>query len=594
MIKLIVGEPNFGMSLFFDNDIGKITEIRDELFNKRLPIEETLKSITRKIDMYPATSYELLPDESDSIFVQSPFDLNTGLPVKILKQEMSSGKRRIEIFQGKNLGSCAIRFSFYMPRAFKWILNINYVRNKNQIIFDDNIKAQILTPIKVSYSQGSIELSLNDGYSQILLFLNSELDYFNTKKNLLLLDPNDLEKQSIIKAAPNDSNLYPVISFAYLLKSKTPTEKTIDYFNIGSILASAGKYEEAVEHYKKSLAFNEQIGDAIMESKILMNLASVETTMGKNKEALDHYQTAYKLLEEQDNIYLVNSALIAMAKNYYELGEYKQALEYFNHIISTIQEKKAGNETDKFIDEMEESNILSYISKCLMGMGKFEEAVKYQRDALSSIKTMNDLIGESNGLVRLGETLMAVNRIGEAMSCFEQAMRIRNQIGDDRGAADCLKKMGNAFYDRGKFQKAKEYYEKAIKEFKAINDYIDVEKVKRLIDRLKLSPFPNCELCNLKCSEKIRGMARSDAMDPIFRKEFKSTLRDSLASKDMTVIKNFILDQASRNIHLTSSGASPEQYAFCLLLHLSDEYLKKIKTQTRYKIEKMIKDALGI
>ena len=88
-----------------------------------------------------------------------------------------------------------------------------------------------------------------------------------------------------------------------------------------------------------------------------------------------------------------------------------------------------------FADEMEEANILTAIAKSLIGLGKFEEAIKYQKDSLSTVKVMNDSIGESNGLVNLGEIYMTVNRIGEAMSCFEQALRLRKQIGDERGAA---------------------------------------------------------------------------------------------------------------------------------------------------------------
>jgi tetratricopeptide (TPR) repeat protein len=595
---VLVGEPNFGISLFFDDNLGKLAEIRDELFRKKLSLDEEIKSISRKVDMYLPTTYELLPDEDDSIFIQSPFDLNKGLPVKILKQGMSSGKRRVEVFQGKNLGSCAIRFNFYMPRTFKWVLNLDYSRNKDrnkdEIVLEKNIALSFLTPNNISYSPGSIEFSLNDGYSQIIIFLHSNLDYFRTEKNLLLLNPADLEKKPIIQAQPTDSKLYPVISFAYLLKNQSTLEQALDYFIIGSILASSGKLEEAVEYYNKSLRLNEKIGDAIMEVKIVLNLAAVYTAAGSNKEAIEQYNKAYNLLQEQGDTSLTTSVLIALSKNYQEIGEYEQSLEYLNHILDLIREVKSGMETEVFADEMEEANILSEISKALIGLGKFQEAVKYQRDALSSIKLMDDLIGESNGLVRLGETLMSVNQIGEAMNCFEQSLRIRKQIGDERGAADCLKKIGLAFYDRGKLSKAREYYEKAISEFEKIRDYISAEKVRKSMKRLELQPFTNCDLCSLKCSEKIRGMARSDSLDTIFRKEFKKILRDSLSSKDMSLLVNFVSDQASKNIYLTGTGASAKEYAYCLMLHLSDEYLGKIKPQTRLKIERMFKEVLGI
>ncbi|MHA1232317.1 MAG: tetratricopeptide repeat protein [Candidatus Helarchaeota archaeon] len=592
---MILGEPNFGISLFIDDNIGKITEIRDELFKKRLQINEEIKSISRKVEVYLPTTYELLPDENDPLYVQSPFEINKGLPVKVLKQEMSSGKRRIEVIQGKDLGSCAIRVNYYMPRTFKWTLRVPFIKNKEDVVLDNKIKAKFLTSVNIEYSQAadSITFTLNEGYTQILIFLQSELDYFTTKKNLLLLDPSDLEKRPIIEAASPDSKLFPVITFAYLLKSHSPLEKTLDYYIIGSILANAGKYEDAIDYFGKSLEANEQIGDALMRTKILLNLGAVHTIMKNNKEALQYYKEAYPLLQEQNNDPLITSCLIAMAKNYYELGEYEQALEYLNHILNIIRQKKSGIDVDMFADEMEESNILTAISKAYIGLGRFEDAVKYQKEALSIIKVMNDVIGESNGLVKLGETLMSVNRIGEAMGCFEQALRIRKQIGDDRGAADCLRKMGLAFYDRGKFDKAREYYNKALNEFEKIRDYISAEQTKKLIDQLKLQPFVNCELCSLKCSEKIRGMARSDALDPVFKKDFKKLLRDSLASKNMNALVNFILDQASRNMNLSIMNISPKEYAYCLFLHLSDEYLKKIKLQTRLKIEKVVHKILS-
>ncbi|MHA1269188.1 MAG: tetratricopeptide repeat protein [Candidatus Helarchaeota archaeon] len=591
---MIIGEPNFGISLFIDDDIGKITEIIDETFKKRLNIEEEIKSISRKIDFYPASSYELLPDKNDSIFVQSPFELNSGLPIKIMIQDLSSGKRRVEIFQGRSLGSCAIRVNFYMPRPFKWILKTRYTRNKDELILDNNINARFLTSINISYTSNTIEFSLNEGYSQIIMFLHSEIDYFSTNKNLLLLNPGDLEKRPIIEAAKGNSKLYPVITFAYLLKEQSTLEKILDYFIIGCILSSAGKFDEATEYYDKSLKLNEQIGDAIMKVKILLNLGAVQTALGNNKEALQYFKEAYVLLQEQNNDPLITSCLISMAKNYYELGEFEQALEFLYHILNIIRQIKSGQDVEMFADEMEEANILSSISQSLIGLGKFEEAVKYQREALSSIKLMNDLIGESNGLVKLGETLIAVNQIGEAMNCFEQALRIRKQIGDERGAADCLKRIGLAFYDRGNFPKAREYYQKSIQEFEKIRDYIDAEHIKKLIDQLGLKPFVNCELCNLRCTEKIRGIARSDTLEPVFKKEFKRILRDSLASKDMGKLVNYIMDQASRNIHLTSINVPVKEYAFCLFLHLSDEYLRKIKTATRYKIEKMVYDLIGL
>ena len=68
--------------------------------------------------------------------------------------------------------------------------------------------------------------------------------------------------------------------------------------NIGSVLNEQGKYEEALEHYNKSLEIDPKVFGTDEHATIattLQNIGSVLNEQGKYNEALEHYNKSLEI-----------------------------------------------------------------------------------------------------------------------------------------------------------------------------------------------------------------------------------------------------------------------------------------------------------
>jgi tetratricopeptide (TPR) repeat protein len=62
--------------------------------------------------------------------------------------------------------------------------------------------------------------------------------------------------------------------------------------NIGSVLSNQGKYEEALNHYNKSLEINRKVfgtDEHAIIATTLSNISKVLSNQGKYEEALNHF-----------------------------------------------------------------------------------------------------------------------------------------------------------------------------------------------------------------------------------------------------------------------------------------------------------------
>ncbi|MEM2972155.1 MAG: toll/interleukin-1 receptor domain-containing protein [Candidatus Bathyarchaeia archaeon] len=71
--------------------------------------------------------------------------------------------------------------------------------------------------------------------------------------------------------------------------------------NIGLILADLGKPNEALEHHKKALAIDEEIGNKLGMAAALGNIGLILADLGKPNEALEHHKKALAIDEEIGN-----------------------------------------------------------------------------------------------------------------------------------------------------------------------------------------------------------------------------------------------------------------------------------------------------
>ncbi|MHA1382923.1 MAG: tetratricopeptide repeat protein [Candidatus Helarchaeota archaeon] len=561
------------------SDSGRISEFLDNIFKKRFDFAEEFEAI-RKIEITESMFFDAVSDKRDRIISYSPFDISLGLPIKTMTQSIGVGTRKVEAFQGQAIGKMALRASFNLKRSMKWKIFTDYEQLGSRAVqLSQKVTAEIHSTASFGFETNYFYFALPEGFSQITFFFSSELDFERIGKNMLILDPTDPNFSIIAKSAPTNEKFFPLLSFTFITDYKDKTDELKNLLIIGSILTARGKYELALEYLDKALKISREIQDKKTEAEVLIKMGTSFEVSDQLEEALSCYQSVSSVYHEAGNTSALISNYLTVGNVLERLGRFEEALQYYQEVYNSgAQDPKIS---------------LKGISRCLVGLGRSDEAVEIRQQLLDQARSLRDQESESGALMDLGEVLLAVGRMGEAMSMFEQAIRIRKSLNDERGIAESLESMGDALFKRGKLARAKDYYEQAIQEFNNQGLIIEANQIKD--NKLRLittRPFSGCKACQAECSLDVMGLSYADINDPIFKEQFRKTLKSALSSKNMNSIAELLLEKAHRNILLRQTAMTPKQYAYCLLVHAGEEILGKLKPEYKSQIEQIIFDSI--
>lgn len=233
----------------------------------------------------------------------------------------------------------------------------------------------------------------------------------------------------------------------------TTTENTVEsekaeHYAKADELFAAGKYEEAIEEYKKA--------DDYSDSKekifnIYHSQAEKALSGERYEEAIEYYKKASDFKDTSDEI----------AGVYYVQGEKALAASEFDKAIAFFQNagtyKDATTKLSEIAYTQAEEAIKSKDNKA---------AAKYFADA----GNYKDAAERANAIYySLGATSVKKKAYDEAIECFTNA-------GDYK---DAKKQVQLARYNKGKVLISKKQYEEAAKELKGTGDY---EAAKNLLD----------------------------------------------------------------------------------------------------------------
>lgn len=573
---VFLGE-SYSLSLIITD--GRITEFLDNIFKKRFEFTEDFESI-RKVEISESHLFNAVSDKRDRLATISPFPISLGLPVKVLTQTLGIGTRRVEVFQGQSIGKMAVRASFNLTRSMKWKIKTDYEElGSKSVQLPQKVTIDVSSGTSHGFESSYFYFVLPEGFSQVNLFFSSELDFEQIGKNMLILNPDDPSFSVISQSAPSDQKFFPLLTFTFIADYKDQEEELKNLLIIGSILTARGKYELALQYLDKALNISRETNDKVIEAEILIKMGSAFEDSEQLDQALQCYQSVSSVFHEAGNTSALVSNYLTVANILEQLGKYNEALQYYNEVYNS------GAQDPKIV--------LKGMSRCLVGLGKNDEAVNIRQKLLDEARSARDREGEATALMDLGEVLVSIGRMGEAMGMFEQAIRIRKGLNDERGVAESLESMGEALFRKGKLAKAKEYYEKSIQEYENQGLFLESARIKdSKLKKINTRPYSGCQLCDAECTLDIMGLAHADINDPVFKEQFRNTLKSALASKKMDEIAELLLDRAQRNILLKSTKMTPKKYAYCLLIHAGEEVLGKLKPEYKTQIEKIIQESI--
>lgn len=270
--------------------------------------------------------------------------------------------------------------------------------------------------------------------------------------------------------------------------------------NIGIILASTNKLEEANKYFQRALNINKQLLDELDPALAILHL-----NLGRNEMLQSHYESAlehYKLAESiyinvfGEDYHVLGTLYLNMGNIFNNKQDFEKALEYYKkayQLLMSIMEKshpviskalnnmgsiyfnqkKYKNALDHYELSLEMTNdpisktiILRNLGKIYNELDDFDLASKY---FLNSVDYAKDNLEDNHyetakSFLALGEYLQSREMIDSSLAIYYHAYYLffKNFGFNNPFVAEVLTKIGDLYYDLGKYQKALRNYQQAI------------------------------------------------------------------------------------------------------------------------------------
>ncbi|HOE92191.1 MAG TPA: tetratricopeptide repeat protein, partial [Candidatus Cloacimonadota bacterium] len=108
--------------------------------------------------------------------------------------------------------------------------------------------------------------------------------------------------------------------------------------NIGTILASQQKYNEALDYFYESVECGKKHFNAFNHANTLHNIADTYKELKEYKKALAFYKKGLKIIDKTDDIFSIVGGYISISDFYLRLNNYDKALQYANKVFDAVIE----------------------------------------------------------------------------------------------------------------------------------------------------------------------------------------------------------------------------------------------------------------
>ena len=165
----------------------------------------------------------------------------------------------------------------------------------------ENARNPQLPPERVRWGQRSTD-EMGDLWLQVLTRAGRDLATLNLEVRRKMVSEDIVGYETMIGAAPNDSELHDDVALLYLEVGRPNNavahfevsvglkpQSAGAHFNLGTALSVAGRFEEAVKEYQRALEIRPDYANAYN------NLGKILETLGKVDEAIRHYREALRI-----------------------------------------------------------------------------------------------------------------------------------------------------------------------------------------------------------------------------------------------------------------------------------------------------------
>ncbi len=230
-------------------------------------------------------------------------------------------------------------------------------------------------------------------------------------------------------------------------------EMALLLLNIGYAHMRQGKYERALDSFRKSLDMPGSADDKVRRAKTLSDIGDVYTEMGDYVSALDNLHQSLQLRQEMETTGGMGALLNSIANLYFNIGEIDRAHEFYLKGLQSFREAD---------DAAMEAVVLGNIGLIYRVGEDYPTAIDYQQQSLAICSSIGNREGETRAFVNLGDIYEQMGRFDEAISFLEQASTLAETIGDRRAYAAAQGTYGSIYLQQGKITEGIAVLERAL------------------------------------------------------------------------------------------------------------------------------------
>ena len=368
------------------------------------------------------------------------------------------------------------------------------------------------------------------------------------------------------------------------------------WLDIGTVYYFQANYPAALEHYKKARDLFTEVTNHYESAKALSGVALIYKEQRRETEALAALQQVLReftsLGDEEETANTLNmigtihygqgnysaaaeafrksseanrnvDSVVRLADVLYMQGDYTQALTFYKQSL----ERAARTEIGVIVAAMSGAANSAYYS------GNYDEALEYYKRSVDIQKEQADKLGLATALKGIGNVHRTRGDYGAALEHYFNSLSISEEIKAPLGAT--LGSIGLVRALQGDYPRALEYYSRALKEFEASANKIEMARVLTLIGNV----YYGQGLYDSSLSSYRQALALREAMDD------KTGQGDILAGIGSTLLrqKNYseALDSFEKALGLFKAVDNQEKMAevltrVCDAFLLQNDYAKAL------------------
>ena len=272
--------------------------------------------------------------------------------------------------------------------------------------------------------------------------------------------------------------------------------------DIGTVYYFQANYPAALEHYRKARELFTEVTNDYESAKALSGLALIYKETRRDAEALAALQQALKeftsLGDKQEIADTLNTigtiyygqgdytaaaesflksseansnaeGLVRLADALYMQGDYSQALNYYKQSLARVSDRGLGATIAS----------LNGAANTAYYLGNYDEALQFYERNVELQKTQPDKLGLALSLKGIGNVHRSRGDYAAALESYFSSLRISEQIKAPTGTT--LGSIGLVRALQGDYVRALDYYNRALNEFEATANTVEMARVLSLI-----------------------------------------------------------------------------------------------------------------